>query len=51
VTQFRVRRDSVQGAAWLILACGVAKPGCGVNQYRVRHGSVEDWAWLSKGAV
>jgi hypothetical protein len=41
VTQFRVRHDSFQGAAWLISACGVAQLGCGVNQYRVPHGSVE----------
>ncbi len=41
MTQFRVRRDSVQVATWLISACGVAQLGCGVNQYRVRLGLVE----------
>ncbi len=41
MAQFRVRRDSVQDASWLISACGVAQPGCGVNQYRVWLGSVE----------
>jgi hypothetical protein len=46
VTQCRVRHDSVQVAAWIIAACGVAQLGCGVNQYRVRRGSVE-MTWLS----
>ncbi len=41
MTQFRVWRDSVQVAMWLISSCGVAQPGCGMNQYRVRLGSVE----------
>jgi len=36
-----VQRDSVQGAAWLISACGVAQKGCDVNQYRVLCGLVE----------
>jgi hypothetical protein len=48
VTQFSLWHDSVQGAAWLISACGVAQLGCGVNQYMVRHGSVEEGAWLSR---
>ncbi len=51
MTQFSLRHDSVQGAAWLISACGVAQLGWGVNQYRVRRGSVEDGAWLSKGGA
>ncbi len=41
MAQFRVGHDSVQGAAWLILACGVAQLGCSVIQYRVRRASVE----------
>ncbi len=51
MTQFKVRRDSVQGAAWLISACGVAQPGCGMNQYRVGRVSVEgcDVAQLRMG--
>jgi hypothetical protein len=66
VTQFRVRHDTVKGAAWLISACGVAQLGCGVNQYRVRcssdegcdmaqlrmgRGLVRVQPWLSKGAA
>ncbi len=51
MTQFSLRHDSVQDAAWLISACGVAQLGCGANQYMVRHGSVEDGAWLSKGGA
>jgi hypothetical protein len=51
MTQFRVQRDSVQGAAWLISVCSVAQPGCSMDQYRVWRGSVEgcDVAQLRMG--
>jgi hypothetical protein len=56
-----VRRNSVQGAAWLIRvqrgsvrvrrssvqSVAWLSSGCSVDQFRVRHGSVQGAAWLS----